>query len=278
MNNQKIGFFEALREFFFADEGLEGGTEVQKETTENETESTIAPVEEKETSLWNKKLSILGFTATMAAFFTIIPLCVYLMFWSSAGEYSKNILKHITLWLAVSGGVLGFLFSFVSSLPKEAWLIKEAVSKLLSLFLLVVVYLGAVVGFGEGVEGGSKIYSHVPFGSQIESKVEDIKSNMPKFNEDLRVGAYKLVDTIDAEITQITQGTRNSYYYSMTDSHGNSVVFYDYGDILREIFKENDIGDGEAIEFPVSVIIEVREKDGEQYYFYGSKKFNGRIS
>lgn len=114
------------------------------------------------------------------------------------------------------------------------------------------------------------VYKHLPFRDKVEQIVEKDRY----FVDDLKGGAYEYVDTYEVQLVKVSTVSgykgHTRYIYVMENFSGEEATFSDSGALYTSICEGYEVGD--KIPLPITLCVDLMEKDGEQYYFYNDNK------
>jgi len=275
---ESTSFFENIHDFFFlADE---------EETHDSNTEEKSCTEQEKPTETQRSKnmsntvilLKSIKDGLFAACGLLSVPALIMAVLWSDAGDYSRGVmLRGIPIFVAVV-----FFIAFAvqySDLSHTKAKAEGTEEPLLSRFLgqligyiMIGICLCILIAFVYlcGRQDIPEIYKHLPF----RDKVEQIVEKSTYFIDDVKGGAYEYVDTYEVKLVKVSAVSgykgRTRYIYIMENSSGEEATFSDSGALYTSICEGYEVGD--KIPLPITLCVDLMEKDGEQYYFYNDNK------
>ena len=275
---ESTSFFENIHDFFFlADE---------EETHDSNTEEKSCTEQEKPTETQRSKnmsntvilLKSIKDGLFAACGLLSVPALIMAVLWSDAGDYSRGVmLRGIPIFVAVV-----FFIAFAvqySDLPHTKAKAEGTEEPLLSRFLgqligyiMIGICLCILIAFVYLCRRQDipEIYKHLPF----RDKVEQIVEKSTYFIDDVKGGAYEYVDTYEVKLVKVSAVSgykgRTRYIYIMENSSGEEATFSDSGALYTSICEGYEVGD--KIPLPITLCVDLMEKDGEQYYFYNDNK------
>ena len=273
-------FFENIHEFFFYEEETHDSNADEKSCTEQE-----APTEpQKSMSGTVILLKSIGAALIAASGLLGMPALIIAELWTDAGDYSRGIMLKGSAVFAAIVFFIAFAVHY-SDLSHTKAKAEGTEESLLSRFLRkLVVYI--LTGFLLSILIASiyicgrqvtpELYDKLPFGNKVEQLVE----KGIYFADDLKNGAYKYVDTYEIKLTKVGTSTYSTergyeYIYTLENTSGETAIFSDYGNLYEGICEGYEVGDN--IPLPITINLDLMEKDGKQYYFYNDNKLE-RIS
>ena len=286
-------FFDNIIEFFVPEE------DEQENDTENKscTESTENTEQEESTESQSSK-SMSGVAILLksikdslfAAFGLLgIPALITACVWTDAGDYSRGIMLKGNAVFAAVVFFIAFAVQYsdlshtkAKTEGTEEPLLSRFLSKLV-VYTLTGILLCILIAFVYicGRQDAPDLYDKLPFGNKVEQLVEKGRY----FVDDLKAGAYEYVDSYEVKLTKVGTtsvssgsrrgGSRTKYIYTLENASGDTATFADSGKLYEGICEGYEEGD--KIPLPITITVDLMEKDGEQYYFYNDNKLE-RIS
>lgn len=284
-------FFDNIIDFFVPEED-EQENDIEDKSCAEQTEST-----EQEESTEPQKSENMSDIAILlmsigAALFTVFGLCGMLALitacvWSDAGDYSRGIMLKGNAVFAAIVFFIAFAVRY-SDLSHTKAKTEGTEESLLSRFLrkLVVYILTGILLciliasiYICGRQDDPDLYQKLPF----VNKVEQLAEKGRYFVDDLKAGAYEYIDSYEVKLTKVgttsvssgRRGSRTKYIYTLENVSSDIATFADSGKLYQGICEGYEEGD--KIPLPITITVDLMEKDGEQYYFYNDNKLE-RIS
>lgn len=283
-------FFDNIIEFFVPEE------DEQENDTENKscTEQTENTEQEESTEPQSMSDTAILLMSIGAGLFTVLGLCGMLALitacvWTDAGDYSRGIMLKGNAVFAAIVFFIAFAvrYSDLSHIKAKAegteepllsrFLRKLAVYTLTGSLLCILIASIYICGRQDDPD----LYQKLPF----VNKVEQLAEKGRYFVDDLKNGAYEYVDSYEVKLTKVGTtsvssgsrrgGSRTKYIYTLVNASGDTATFADSGKLYQGICEGYEEGD--KIPLPITITIDLMEKDGEQYYFYNDNKLE-RIS
>lgn len=284
-------FFDNIIEFFVPEEDeQENNTEDKRctEQTENtEQEESTESQSSKSMSSVAILLKSIGAALFVASGLLCMPALITACVWTDAGDYSRGIMLKGN---AVFAAVVFFIafavqYSDLSHTKAKAEgteepLLSRFLSKLV-VYTLTGILLCILIAFVYicGRQDYPDLYQKLPF----VNKVEQLAEKGRYFVDDLKNGAYEYVDSYEVKLTKVgttsvgnsRRSSRTKYIYTLESASGDTATFADSGKLYQGICEGYEEGD--KIPLPITITVDLMEKDGEQYYFYNDNKLE-RIS
>lgn len=283
-------FFDNIIEFFVPEE------DEQENDTENKscTEQTENTEQEESTEPQSMSDTAILLMSIGAALFTVFGLCGMLALitacvWTDAGDYSRGIMLKGNAVFATIVFFIAFAVRY-SDLSHTKAKAEGTEEPLLSRFLrklavytltgsLLCILIASIYICGR--QDDPDLYQKLPF----VNKVEQLAEKGRYFVDDLKNGAYEYVDSYEVKLTKVGTtsvssgsrrgGSRTKYIYTLENASGDIATFADSGKLYQGICEGYEEGD--KIPLPITITVDLMEKDGEQYYFYNDNKLE-RIS
>ena len=278
-------FFENIHDFFFVDEEETHNSNAEEKSCMKQ-EVPTKPQKSKNMSNTAILLKSIG-AAFFAAFGLLsMPALTIATLWTNAGDYSRGIMLKgsvvfaaVVFFIAFAVQYSDLLHTKVETEGTKESLLSRFLSKLerLLVYTLTGILLCILIAFVYifGRQNAPNLYDKLPFGNKVEQLVEKGRY----FADDLKNGAYEYVDSYEVKLTKV--GTISGYkgytkyVYSLENASGDIATFADSGKLYESICK--GYKEGDKIPLPITITVDLMEKDSEQYYFYNDNKLE-RIS
>lgn len=284
-------FFDNIIDFFVPEEDeQENDTEDKscaEQTESTEQEKSTEPQKSENMSDIAILLMSIGAALFVASGLLCMPALITACVWTDAGDYSRGIMLKgnavfaaIVFFIAFAVRYSDLLHTKAKTEGTEEPLLSRFLSKLVVYTLtgiLLCILIASIYIYGR--QDDPDLYQKLPF----VNKVEQLAEKGRYFVDDLKNGAYEYVDSYEVKLTKVgttsvrsgRRGSRTKYIYTLENSSGDIATFADSGKLYQGICEGYEEGD--KIPLPITITVDLMEKDGEQYYFYNDNKLE-RIS